>query len=63
MSIEKEFAKEIPLHLHLKEINLEKSFKKQKIILKNKIPLLPYFKETLNRLKLEIPPELNDLNE
>jgi hypothetical protein len=53
--------KDIPLHLHLHEVNLEKSFASQKIILKNQLPLLPYFKETLERFGLNFPVGLNNI--
>ena len=45
----------VPLHLQLYEIDLEKKFKKQKIILKHKVQLQDYFKETLQRFYLNIP--------
>jgi hypothetical protein len=44
-----------PLHLQLCNINLEKRFKKQKLILKENVPFLPFFVETLNRLNLKLP--------
>lgn len=47
----------VPLHLHLYEINLEKKFKKQKADLKHSVPLTNCFKETLNRLELDLPNE------
>lgn len=44
-----------PLHLHLNEINMPKTFKKQKITMKQSVPLSNYFTETLNRLGLDLP--------
>jgi hypothetical protein len=58
LDLNTELRKDIPLHLHLHEINLEKSFANQKLILKNKLPVFPYFKETLERLGLNLPVDL-----
>lgn len=47
----------MPLHLQLYEINLEKKFKKQKVIFKQSVPLQDYFKKTLENFYLNIPNE------
>jgi hypothetical protein len=54
LGINKYLTQIIPLHLQLCEINLEKKFKKQKFNLKQKVPILPYFQETLKRFALNI---------
>ncbi|CAF0787290.1 unnamed protein product [Brachionus calyciflorus] len=47
----------VPLHLQLYQINMEKKFKKQSIVLKQQVPLQDYFKQTLKNLCLNIPNE------
>ncbi len=44
----------VPLHLQLVEIDLGKRFKKQKVVFKKRVPVLPYFQETMNRLGLRV---------
>ena len=44
----------LPLHLHLTEINLDRTFKKQKTIIKHTVPILNYFTETLKKLDLKL---------
>jgi hypothetical protein len=44
---------DLPLHLHLNEINMAKKFKKQKYQITIQAPVLPYFTETLNRFGLK----------
>ena len=51
----------IPLHLQLCNINLDKKFKKQKLIFNESVPFLPYFCETLKRFNLKVPDNLNNL--
>lgn len=45
----------MPLHLQLYEINLEKKFKKQKVVFKQSVPIQDYFKQTLKNFYLNIP--------
>ncbi len=44
----------VPMHLHLSEINLNKAFKKQKIIANIQSPLPEYFSKTLSCLNLDL---------
>ena len=57
LGINKYLTNLVPLHLQLCEINLEKKFKKQKLIFKHRVPVLPYFQETLKRFALKLKTE------
>ncbi|UJR25220.1 hypothetical protein I4U23_006572 [Adineta vaga] len=50
-----------PLHLHLTDFNLPKKYRRQPAIVHYQARPFPYFYETLERLKLKFPEEL-DLN-
>lgn len=51
-----------PLHLHLTDFNLSKKYRQQRAVLHFQAPPFPYFYETLDRLKLKFPDDL-DLNQ
>ena len=48
-----------PLHLHLTEFNLKKHFRGQSVTTEYKARPLAYFYETLDRLNLKFPSEMN----
>jgi hypothetical protein len=50
-----------PLHLHLTDFNLSKTYRRQRAIIHHQARPFPYFYETLERLKLKFPEDL-DLN-
>ena len=50
-----------PLHLHLTDFNLPKKYRRQPISVHYQARPFPYFYETLERLKLTFPEDL-DLN-
>ena len=50
-----------PLHLHLTDFNLPKLYRGQRAVVQYRAAPFPYFYETLKRLNLKFPEEL-DLN-
>ncbi|CAF3834373.1 unnamed protein product [Rotaria sordida] len=48
-----------PLHLHLTDFNLPKRFRRQRAVVHYHARPFPYFYETLERLKLKFPDDLN----
>ena len=51
-----------PLHLHLTDFHLPKKYRRQRAVLHYQARPFPYFHETLERLKLKFPEDL-DLNQ
>jgi hypothetical protein len=47
-----------PLHLHLADFNLSKKYRRQSAIVHYRASPFPYFYETLERLKLKFPDDL-----
>ena len=47
-----------PLHLHLTDFNLRKIYRGQSAVVHYRAPPFAYFYETLERLKLKFPDEL-----
>jgi hypothetical protein len=45
--------------LHLTDFNLSKKYRRQRAIIHFQAPPFPYFYETLERLKLKFPEDLN----
>lgn len=48
-----------PLHLHLTDFNLPKKYRGQRAVVHYQAKPLPYFYETLERLQLKFPIQLN----